>query len=80
VGEPRVGDIDEEFDRWFLKQLESGDLSQLLDLGNDELMVAGNGTGDVRAWVALRWPAPWRGTQGRRWRTSRLMNGSTGRV
>ena len=53
VGEPRVGDIDEEFDRWFLKQLESEDLSGLLDMGNDELMVAGNGTGEVRAWVAV---------------------------
>ena len=30
VGEPRVGDIDEEFDRWFLDQLESGDLKELL--------------------------------------------------
>ena len=53
VGEPRVGDIDEEFDRWFLKQLESDDLSELLEMGNDELMVAGNGTGEVRAWVAV---------------------------
>jgi len=52
VGEPRVGDIDEEFDRWFLRQLESGDLDELLDLPNDELAVAGNGTGEVRAWVA----------------------------
>ena len=52
VGEPRVGDIDEEFDRWFLRQLESGNLDELLDLPNDELAVAGNGTGEVRAWVA----------------------------
>ena len=53
VGEPRVGDIDEEFDRWFLQQLESDDLSALLDMPNDELMEAGNGTGEVRSWVAL---------------------------
>jgi len=53
VGEPRVGDIDEEFDRWFLDQLVSGDLKDLLDMPNDELMVAGNGTGEVRAWVAV---------------------------
>jgi len=52
VGEPRVGDIDEEFDRWFLRQLESGDLDELLDLPNEELAIAGNGTGEVRAWVA----------------------------
>ena len=27
VGEPRVGDIDEEFDHWFLDILAKGDLS-----------------------------------------------------
>jgi predicted class III extradiol MEMO1 family dioxygenase len=53
IGEPRVGDIDEKFDRWFLRQLESGDLDELLDLPNDELAEAGNGTGEVRAWVAV---------------------------
>jgi hypothetical protein len=52
VGEPRVGDIDEQFDRWFLQQLESGDLGELFDMPNDELAEAGNGTGEVRAWVA----------------------------
>jgi hypothetical protein len=53
VGEPRVGDIDEEFDTWFLDQLAKGDISEVLDLPNDELMEAGNGTGEVRAWVAV---------------------------
>jgi hypothetical protein len=53
VGEPRVGDIDEDFDRWFLRQLESGDLTELLSVPNDELAEAGNGTGEVRAWVAV---------------------------
>jgi aromatic ring-opening dioxygenase catalytic subunit (LigB family) len=53
VGEPRVGDIDEEFDRWFLDQLGRGDLSEILAVPNDVLMEAGNGTGEVRAWIAL---------------------------
>jgi hypothetical protein len=53
VGEPRVGDIDEQFDRWFLAQLERDDLSDLLSMGNEELAEAGNGTGEVRAWVAV---------------------------
>ncbi|WP_194793069.1 hypothetical protein [Raineyella fluvialis] len=52
VGEPRVGDIDEDFDLWFLRQLELGCPPELLDIANDELMLAGNGTGEVRAWVA----------------------------
>jgi hypothetical protein len=53
VGEPRVGDIDEEFDRWFLDLLAKGDLTEILDMPNDELAEAGNGTGEIRAWVAL---------------------------
>jgi aromatic ring-opening dioxygenase catalytic subunit (LigB family) len=53
VGEPRVGDIDEEFDRWFLDRLEREEFDELLDMPNDELMEAGNGTGEVRAWVAV---------------------------
>ena len=31
VGEPRVGDIDEEFDHWFLDRLATGDLSEILE-------------------------------------------------
>ncbi|MDO5682432.1 MAG: hypothetical protein Q4G46_06360 [Propionibacteriaceae bacterium] len=53
VGEPRVGDIDEEFDRWFLKMLEEDSPEELLGIGNEELMKGGNGTGEVRAWVAV---------------------------
>jgi hypothetical protein len=53
IGEPRVGDIDEEFDNWFLAELGKPDLGELLDLPNDELMQAGNGTGEIRAWVAI---------------------------
>ena len=53
VGEPRIGDIDEEFDRWFLQELAKDDLGELLDVPNDELMEAGNGTGEVRSWVAV---------------------------
>jgi aromatic ring-opening dioxygenase catalytic subunit (LigB family) len=53
VGEPRVGDIDEEFDRWFLDELGKDNLGELLELPNDELMEAGNGTGEVRSWVAV---------------------------
>lgn len=52
-GEPRVGDIDEEFDGWFVKQLEQTELGNLLDMPNDELMEAGNGAGELGAWVAV---------------------------
>jgi hypothetical protein len=53
VGEPRVGDIDEEFDGWFVKQLEQTELGNLLDMPNDELMEAGNGAGELGVWVAV---------------------------
>ena len=37
VGEPGIGDIEEDFDRWFLKELEREPLSDdLLDMPNDE--------------------------------------------
>jgi aromatic ring-opening dioxygenase catalytic subunit (LigB family) len=53
VGEPRIGDIDEDFERWFLEELGKPECGELLDVPNDELMEAGNGTGEVRAWVAV---------------------------
>ena len=53
IGEPRVGDIEVDFDLWFLRMLEQGCPPELLDIGNGELMLAGNGTGEVRAWVTV---------------------------
>jgi hypothetical protein len=53
VGESGIGDIDEQFDRWFVNQLEQAELGNLLDKPNDELMEAGNGTGELGAWVAV---------------------------
>jgi hypothetical protein len=38
---------------WFLEEFGKPDLGELLDLPNDELMQAGNGTGEIRAWVAI---------------------------
>jgi aromatic ring-opening dioxygenase catalytic subunit (LigB family) len=55
VGEPRIDDVDdfhEEFDRWFLRRLDSQHYDELFVLPNDELVEAGNGTGEVRAWTA----------------------------
>jgi hypothetical protein len=53
IGTPRVGDIAEDFDRWFLDKLESGDLSEVLDLPDDELELAGNGAHEIRSWLAV---------------------------
>ena len=47
-------DINADFDRDFLTQLESGDLSRTLALTNDELEdVAGNGAQELRSWIAM---------------------------
>jgi hypothetical protein len=53
IGVPRVGDIDEEFDRWFLDQLERGNIDELLDLPDDEIALAGNGAHEIRSWLAV---------------------------
>jgi hypothetical protein len=43
---------DEAFDRWLLERLASQDY-ELLSVPDDELMEAGHGIGEVRAWVAV---------------------------
>ena len=53
IGNPRVGDIDEEFDRWFLERLERDELDQVLDMPDSEIELAGNGTHEIRTWVAV---------------------------
>jgi hypothetical protein len=53
IGTPRVGDIDEDFDRWFLDRLEQGKLDDVLDLTDDEIELAGNGAHEIRSWVAV---------------------------
>jgi hypothetical protein len=53
IGNPRVGDIDEEFDRWFLQRLERGELEQVLDMPDSEIELAGNGNHEMRTWVAV---------------------------
>jgi hypothetical protein len=53
IGTPRVGDIDEAHDRWFLQRLERGELDQVLDLPDDEIELAGNGNHEMRSWLAV---------------------------
>ena len=53
IGTPRVGDIAEDFDRWFLERLERGELDQLLDMPDSEIELAGNGNHEMRSWLAV---------------------------
>ncbi len=51
VGVPRVGDIDTDFDRWFLDRLTTGRLVDVLDMPDAELEMAGNGAHEIRSWL-----------------------------
>jgi hypothetical protein len=53
VGTPRVGDIDEEFDRWFLDRLAAGEIESILDMPDAEIELAGNGAHEIRSWAAV---------------------------
>ncbi|MGI5133123.1 hypothetical protein ACQEVB_40420 [Pseudonocardia sp. CA-107938] len=53
LGNPRVGDIEEGFDRWFLDRLEKGELDQVLDMPDSEIELAGNGAHEIRSWLAV---------------------------
>jgi aromatic ring-opening dioxygenase catalytic subunit (LigB family) len=53
IGTPRIGDIEEDFDRWFLQQLAAGNLDDLLDLPDAEIELAGNGAHEIRSWLAV---------------------------
>lgn len=47
-------DINEDFDRWFLDLMETGDLSALLSRSDEEIeQEAGNGAHELRAWAAM---------------------------
>jgi len=53
VGTPEVGDIDEDFDRWFLAQLERGAVRDVLAVSDEELEKAGNGAHEIRSWLTV---------------------------
>jgi hypothetical protein len=53
IGTPRVGDIAEDHDRWFLERLERGELDQILDMPDSEIELAGNGNHEMRSWLAV---------------------------
>jgi hypothetical protein len=53
IGVPRGGDIDEQFDRWFLERLERGELEEVFDLSDEELSEAGNGAHEIRSWLTV---------------------------
>ncbi len=54
VGTPEMGDINVEFDRWFLGRVEAGDIDSLTELEVDTVGVeAGNGGQEIRNWITV---------------------------
>ena len=54
IGKPRVGDIAEDFDRWFLERLERGELDQVLDIPTTRS--SSPATATTRCAAGWRWP------------------------
>lgn len=53
IAEEHVGEVNEEWDRWFLDRMTSGDLKSIFEINEQEMeRVAGNGANEVRAWLA----------------------------
>ena len=52
IGEPTMGAIDEAFDREFVRLLQTGAREALLAFLDQRLPSAGNGTAEVRNWLA----------------------------
>lgn len=51
VGTPRMGFINEAFDREFLRLLQAGEAQPLTRFAQDEVNTAGNGAEEVRNWL-----------------------------
>lgn len=58
VGEAKTGMVDDAFDHAFIEALQRGDDALLLSLTTKELSKYGNGTQELRNWVALRGAVP----------------------
>jgi aromatic ring-opening dioxygenase catalytic subunit (LigB family) len=53
VGTPGVDRVDRDFDERFIRMMLEGDLEALARISDAELNVAGNGTHEVRNWIAV---------------------------
>lgn len=52
VGNRHHGDVNQEFDEWFLERIAAGDLDALRRLNDAEIELAGDGAHEIRNWVA----------------------------
>ena len=61
IGEPTMGEIDEQFDRDCIGRFERGDPAALIAFLDERLPQTGNGAAEVRNWVAAHGAAGGRG-------------------
>jgi aromatic ring-opening dioxygenase catalytic subunit (LigB family) len=62
VGEPMMGDVDEDFDRGCIARFQQGPAAPLIDyLDENRMARAGNGASELRYWVAAHGAARCRG-------------------
>tara|TARA_B100000686_G_scaffold303999_1_gene341282 strand:- start:1880 stop:2701 length:822 start_codon:yes stop_codon:yes gene_type:complete len=52
-GDPRMGDIDTDFDRDFLNRLASGSRERITSLSHKEIETTGSSTAEIRTWIVL---------------------------
>lgn len=52
VGNERHGDMNEEFDRWFLSEMKSGDYSAMRELSQQTIDEGGDGANEIRNWIS----------------------------
>lgn len=53
VGNARHGDVNQEFDEWFLAEIASGDYRSLTRMTQEQIDVGGDGANEIRNWLAL---------------------------
>jgi aromatic ring-opening dioxygenase catalytic subunit (LigB family) len=61
IGEPTMGEIEEEFDRDCIRHFESGNQQALIEFLDEQLPIIGNGAAEIRNWVAAHGAAAGRG-------------------
>jgi aromatic ring-opening dioxygenase catalytic subunit (LigB family) len=53
VGLPQMGQLNEEFDRWFLQLMAEGRAAEALSLTEEQIETAGNGAHEIRSWLTI---------------------------
>lgn len=63
VGNARHGDLNIEFDEWFVDRIVSGDLDALRAMRQDEIEVGGDGANEIRNWISVAAAVPERSAE-----------------